>query len=156
MSIDPATLTLIASGLSAAGSIFKGHREAKEAEAHADYKSAVELQQAKRERQVTAVEEEDFRREQSRRLAQRRAAMGAGGFEAGTGSPLLAAEDFAAESELQAQRIRSGGDLRASRMEQQAGLTRTSGMMASRSAKRTGYARAGSSLLTGAVSAYGK
>jgi len=156
MSIDPVTLTLIASGISAVGSIFKGHQEAKQAKAYGDYKSAVELQQANRERKVSAAEEEDFRRQQSRLYAQRRAAMGASGVQSGTGSSLLAAEDFAAESELQALRIRSGGQARAGRMEQQAGLTRLAGRNAASSAKQAGYARAGSSLLTGFTTAYGR
>lgn len=128
--------------LSAASAISQGIS----AKNQADTQAAINEQQAMREKQVSAGEERDFRRKQSRLLAERRAGLGASGVEIGTGTPLLAASDFAAETELQALRIRSGGDIRATRLEQGAQLTRAAG----RAKQRQGLFRAGSSLLSGA------
>ncbi len=147
MSIDPLTLALISAGFQAVGAISQGQAAGRQA----DFKAAVTQQQAERERQVSASEEEDFRRRQSAILAQRRAGLGAAGVEIGTGTPLLAAGDFAAETELQALRIRSGGETRSTRLEQQAELTSAGG----RSARTRGFFRAGSSLLSGAAKKFG-
>lgn len=141
MPIAPATALLIASAVSAVGSISQGRAAGKQAE----FQAAVNEQQAARERQISAGTEEDFRRKQSSLLAQRRAALGGAGIETGTGTSLLAAKDFAAETELQALRIRSGGETTATRLQQQAELTRLGG----KSAQTRGFARAGSSLLSG-------
>ena len=72
--------------------------------------------------------------------------MGASGVDPATGSPLLVSEDIAGEVELQAQRIRAGGEVRATRLEQQAQLSRLQG----RQAQTGGFLRAGSLLLSGA------
>lgn len=133
-----ATAAAILSGI---GSISAGQAVGKQAA----FQAAVNEQQAARERQISVAEEEDFRRRQSAALAERRAAGGAAGVELGTGSPLLAAGDFAAETELQALRIRAGGKTRVSRLEQQAELTRRAG----RSAATRGFLRGGASLLSG-------
>lgn len=138
---------MLASVMNAVGSISQGRSDIEQANSQA---SMLE-QQAARERQIAADEERDFRKKQSAVAAKYRAAMGASGTEIGTGTPLLAAMDFAAETELQAQRIREGGATRAGRMQQEAGLTRSAG----RAAQRQGYMRAGSSLLTGAGQYYG-
>ena len=66
------------------------------------------------------------------------------------GSPLLVSEDFAAEVEFQALRIRSGGELRATRAEQQATLQRLKG----RAARTSGFTRGGALLLSGAGKAF--
>ena len=141
MPISTSTAILIGAGLSAVSAISQGQAAKKEA----GFRATVAQQQAQREREVSDAEEEDFRRAQTTALAQRRAALGASGIDIGTGSPLLAASDFAAETELQALRIRSGGETRATRLEQNASLLRSSG----RNAQRQGFMRAGSSLLTG-------
>ena len=67
------------------------------------------------------------------------------------GSPLLVSEDFAAEVEFQALRIRSGGELRATRAEQQAVLQRFQG----RAARSAGFVRGGALLITGAGKSFG-
>ena len=118
----------------------------------ADFQSKVLAQQAERERLDASQREEDFRRQQSRLMATRRALMGASGVETSEGSPLLVSEDLAGESEYQALRIRSGGETVASRLEQQAILQRASG----RSAERSGFMRGGALLLSGAGSAFGR
>lgn len=118
----------------------------------AEFQSDVASQQAAQERTASRQEEEDFRREQSRLFARRRAVMGASGVETSVGSPLLASEDFASETELQARRIRAGGELRATRLGQQASLY---GSQAS-SARAGGFTRAGSLLLSGAGNIWGR
>ena len=110
----------------------------------ASAQAAVLRQQAEQTRKQAEADEDDFRRRQSRLLAERRAGMGGSGVQQGEGSPLLVAEDFAAETELQALRIRSGGVVRATRLEQQASLTRSAGLF-----------RGGSLLLTGLGRSFG-
>ena len=65
---------------------------------------------------------------------------------------MLVSEDFAGEAELQALRIRTGGEVTATRLEQQAGLERFRG----RSSRRAGFVRGGSLLLSGAAKAFDK
>ena len=137
---------LTAAALSAVGNIHQGQT----AKAQSEFTAKVGEQQAARERQIAASEEDDFRRKQSRLLAERRAALGKSGVEQGTGTPLLAASDFVAETELQALRIRAGGETQASRLEQQAELSRRAG----KSAEQRGYLRGGASLLSGYAGAF--
>lgn len=139
--------TIAAAGLAGGGAIAEGRASEKQSKFQAD----VGKQQATRERQISEAEETDFRRRNRALLASKRAAMGASGVDISAGSPLLAFGDFAAEAELQAQRIRSGGEVRATRLEQQAELDK----MAGRQAKRRGFSRAGASLLSGASRAFG-
>lgn len=68
-----------------------------------------------------------------------------------SGSPLLVSEDFAGEAELQALRIRTGGEVTATRAEQQATLQRFQG----RAAQRSGFIRGGALLISGAGKAFG-
>lgn len=147
MAVTTTTAILALAAVSAASSISQGQAAAKQA----GFQATVQRQQAQREREISVAEEEDFRRRQSSFLAQRRAALGASGIRQGTGTPLLTSEDFAREVEFQALRIRSGGEVRATRAEQQAGLTSAAG----RSARQRGFFRAGSSLLSGASEAFG-
>ena len=144
MALPPAVLTaiqVIGVVTSVVGAISQG----KAAQAQANLQSGILQQQATRERQQAAADEDDFRRKQSRILAARRAVGGASGITP-TGSSLLVAEDFAGEVELNALRIREGGELRATRAEQKATLQRFKG----RAASRAGFFRGGSLLLTGA------
>ena len=127
--------------LSAASSIKQGRDAKKQADAQAN----IAGEQAARERELAGFSEQDFRRRQSAALGEFKAARGASGTVSGTGTDLLASEDFLNEVELQALRIRKGGQVQASRLEQQADLLRSAG----RSARTAGYARGGASLLTG-------
>lgn len=145
MAITTGTALLLSAAFGAAGAISQGQSAKKQA----DFQARVNEEQAARERLVSAQEERDFRKQQESILSQRRAAMGKSGVSQGTGSPLLAASDFSSEAELQALRIRSGGQTRSTRLEQQADLFRMGG----KSAQRQGFARAGSSLLSGAIDA---
>lgn len=132
--------------VSAVGAIQQGRA----AQRTGDFQAAILRQQADRERLQAESDEKDFRRKQSRILAARRAALGASGVEPAEGSPLLVSEDFAGEVELQALRIRSGGEVRATRAEQQAVLQRFQG----RAARRAGVTRGGALLLSGAGKAF--
>lgn len=142
------TIATVGSSLIGAIGVIASGQAAKK---QADFQATVMRQQAERERQEAAAQEEDFRREQSRLMARRRAVGGAAGVDIGSGSPLLVSEDFASEVELQAQRIRSGGALRATRLEQSARLEGMRG----RSARTAGLARGGASLLHGLGEAFG-
>ena len=140
-------LSAVGTAVQALGAIQKGQA----AQSQANLQASILQQQAERERQEAEAREEDFRRRQSLNLAFRRAALGASGVVQGEGSPLLVGEDFAAEVEFQALRIRSGGELRATRAEQQAALQRFQG----RAASRAGFVRGGSLLITGAGKSFG-
>ena len=153
--MDPGTAFLIAStAMKAFGAISQGKAQRKQANFQAgmsDFEAAVLRQQAERERQVAAAGEDDFRRAQRRFLGQRRAELGASGVDISTGTPLIAIGDFAAETELQAMRIREGGEASATRLEQQAGLSNLQARMnrlAGKSAAKRGLFKAGSSLLS--------
>lgn len=141
MAISVGTALAIGTGVSAAGAILEGRARGRQAEEEA----RILEEQAARERELTEEEIRDFRRNQSRFFAERRAALGASGIDLSTGTPILAAEDFAAEVELQVRRIRKGGEVRMSRLQQQAGLLREAG----RTAETAGLFRGGASLLTG-------
>lgn len=149
-----ATVVTLADALTVAGGVIgaaSSMSQAKAQASQANYQSEVLRQQAQQDRERARLDEEDFRRQQSRMAAARRAALGASGIEGGTGSSLLVAEDFAGEAELGALRIRHGGAVSATRREQSAELQRFSG----RNALRAGKFRAGASLLSGAVKAFG-
>ncbi len=148
MAFSATTLLIAGAGLSAFSAISQGQAASSEAK----FRASVSQQQAAREREVAAAEERDFRRRQSQAFAQGIADLGGSGIDIQTGTPLLTSEDFAAETELQALRIRSGGETRALRAEQEAQLLRRAG----RAAKRRGFLRAGASLLTGAGRVFGQ
>ncbi len=137
---DPGTIAIIGIVMKGVGFITQGIA----AKRQGDFQAAILRQQAERSRQEAAAKEEDFRRNQSRALATRRAALGATGLEPASGSLLAVSEDFAGEVELQALRIRSGGELRATRAEQNALLQRFKG----RAARASGFLRGGSLLVS--------
>lgn len=139
---------LIAAGAAAAGNIQQGEAEKKQL----DFQKRVSAQQAESEREVSAAQERDYRKAQAARLAEIRASLGASGTDTSTGTPVLALADFEGETELNALRIRSGGDIRSRRLEEQAGFYGSAG----KSAQTRGYTRAGSSLLSGYASSFNK
>ena len=150
MCFDPATIALVATIGGAAISTIGAIQQGQAASAQAGLQAGILEQQATRDRQQAAADEADFRARQSRAMAARRAGLGASGVDPSTGSPLLVSEDFASEVELSALRIRGGGEVRATRAEQQATLQRFQG----RAAKRAGFVRGGALLLTGAGKAF--
>ena len=137
-------LTIAGAVLGAMGSIAAGQAQANAA----DFNAQIAQQQADRERQIADREAADFRRQQSRVLAASRARRAGSGVTS-QGSPLMVDEATAAEIELGAQNTIVGGATRASRLEQQAALDRSS----ARGAKVGSFLTAGSTLLTGAGNA---
>lgn len=100
-------------------------------------------QQAEFDTQAATDRERDYRRETGFILAARRAGLGAQGVRQ-EGTPQLVDDSIVTESEIQALRIRKGG-------EAQARITRQGG----KNAETAGYWRAGSSLLSGVGSMAG-
>jgi len=135
-----AFLALAGMALQAIGTI----REGQAAEQRGKYQAAVLGQQAEQEENASALEESDFRRETSRRLASARAIAGATGTQL-SGSTIGVISDMAGEAEKQAMRIRSGGELAASRIRQQGTLAEWEG----KETKKASYSRTGANLLKG-------
>lgn len=136
-----AIAAVASAGIGAVGAIAQGQAASKQAK----FQAQLAEQQAAHARRVAAAQEGDFRHDQSRQMARRRAALGGAGIEGGTGSPLYVTSDLAGEIELNALRIRQGGEVEATRLQQQAELYRTAG----KNAKRQAMFRAGASLLSG-------
>lgn len=99
--------------------------------------------------EVAAGNERDYRRESAFMLASRRAGLGAQGVRQ-EGTPQLVDESTVSESEIQALRIRQGGQREAANLKQQAAYTRKGGQAAA----TAGYYRAGASLLSGIGDVY--
>ncbi len=106
-------LLIAAAGFSAVSSIRKAEGQA----AQHKFQAQVNAQQAARERQLAAVEEQRLRRRDSRALAEQRARFGAAGIDPSLGSPLLAQEDAARESEFEGLLVREAGLERARQRE---------------------------------------
>lgn len=83
-------------------------------------------QQANFTRKQAAVDADEFRRRQRRLLSSARAGRGAAGVDLLQGSSLLVDDDTIAEIEFGAENIRNGGDVQATRLDQQAGQARAS------------------------------
>lgn len=103
---------------------------------------------ARYEREIAAANEAAYRKKTDRLLASQRAAFGAAGVDF-AGTALDVSEETAGEAELQAQRIRSGGEATAIQLGNQANLTRWSG----EAGARTATIRAGATALGGAARA---
>ena len=129
-----------ANGLSVVGTLAAGRAAKKKAE----FEAGVAEQQGARARLVAQANERDFRRDISRRVASARAGIAGAGGEL-SGSSLRSLQDFVAEAEVGALRIREGGVFQQRRLTQQASLLRASG----KSAERQSFLRAGSTLLQG-------
>lgn len=137
-----AEIALLASfAVAAVGSIQQGNAADSQARAQAE----VQRQQAERERLQAEADATEFRDDQQRLMARRRAILGGSGVVGSTGSPLLASEDFIGETTYQALKIKSGGEVRSTRLKQQANLTLAKG----RSDRTAGFYRGGASLLKG-------
>lgn len=139
--ISTSTLLLAGVAMAAAGTVAAGVA----AKERSDFEATDQRQRADRELEIAAMKEEDFRRDESRRAATSRANQGRSGVQDSTGSPLLVTGDFEMEKELQALRIRAGGAVNSSRLRDQATLTKAAG----KNERTQGFARAGSTLLTG-------
>ncbi len=153
----------IATVVGVVGSIVQGNAQAKQIEGQAEASAIqseatakINREQAAREVLVASQQEGDFRLRQRRAASDIRAAAGARGVFVDVGSILLSAEDFARQTEIQALRIREGGEVRSTRLEQQAslltsqaGATRSLGSSGASAARTAGFFGAGTSLLSG-------
>jgi hypothetical protein len=125
--------------LSAAGSIKKGEA----AQQAASYNAAVDQQRAAEEQDQAAASTQDYIRKGSDTVESAVASQGASGV-TGEGSPLMVDENTVRQVALGAARTLQGGDLRASRLKDDATLQKMKG-----DAAVTGsYLDAGGSLLT--------
>ncbi len=138
---EPATIVAAAAAtISAAGAISAGQASKRQFA----FTAAVQRQQAEREAQIAAVEEQRHRIASERQAGTIRARLAASGIDPGSGTALLVQEDFAQEAELDALLIRSGGEARASTLLNEAELSGAKGSAAA----TAGFAKAGSTLLT--------
>lgn len=140
MGIETLALAGLAGGLlSAGGSLFKG-RATKSA---SDYNATVDTQRAAEEKDQAAASTQDYLRKGSDTVESAVAAQGATGV-TGEGSPLMVDENTVRQVALGAARTLQGGDLRASRLKDDATLQKMKGD----NAVTASYLDAGSSLLT--------
>src|SRR5882757_3337587 len=132
---------LLAGGsiLGAAGSIQKGQAT----QQAADYNAAVDSQRAAEERDQAAAATQDYIRKGSDTVEAGRAARGVTGVTS-EGSPLMVDESTVRQVALGAARTLQGGELRASRLEDDATLQKMKG----ENAVTASYLDAGSSLLS--------
>ena len=142
MGLETLALTAgIGGGLfSAAGSIQKGQADQQAAQ----YKAAVDQQRAAEEKDQAAAQTQDYIRKGSDAEATAVADQGATGV-TGSGSPLMVDENTVRQVALGAARTLQGGQLRASRLQDDATLKTMQG----NNAVTSSYLDAGSSLLTG-------
>jgi len=134
------------------------YQEGKAAESQAraeaawhEYNAKVARREEEAERQATAFEVQQHRREAKQLLARQRALVGKAGVTA-EGSPLLFAEDTASQLALESTMIRMGGARRAARFRSQSILDISmAGAAKSRATAygKAGALRAGSTLLGG-------
>lgn len=146
MGIETLALAGLAGGaLSAVGSIYKG-QATKQA---SDYNAAVDNQRAAEEKDQAGAATQDYIRKGSDTVEGAVASQGASGVTM-AGSPLMVDENTVRQVALGAARTLAGGDLRASRLKDDATLQKMKG-----DAAVTGsYLDAGGSLLT-SVGKYG-
>lgn len=131
-------------GVQAVGSIMS----ARAASQAAEYNQKISLQNAQIAKQQTEADVISLRKKQYQQLGAIRAAVGASGVTM-EGSPLDVLEASVSEAELDAQRLRYSGELRARGYENEAVLYE----MESETAKTSGYFNSASALLTGGAQA---
>lgn len=127
--------------VSAVGSIASGQASASAAK----FQSAVLAQQAERQRQIAEREAERFRRQQGAIAAAARTKRAGSGVLPNEGTSLLVEDTLFDEILLGEAFIKQSGQVRASRLLDQAALTRFRG----RVARDQGFLSAGDTLLTG-------
>lgn len=124
--MGPETLAAIAAITSVVGTVGGGIMQARQA----GQQAAVQRQQADFARKQSEIDAKEFRRQQMRLLGSARAARGASGVDLLSGSPLLVDDDTIEEIVFNTERIRQGGQVQGTRLDQQAGFTASSGSAA--------------------------
>lgn len=141
LAVISGVLGLAGGAISAAGSLKKGDA----AQEAANFNAAADRQRAAGERDQAAASRQDYLRKGSNTEASAVADLGAAGVTS-EGSPLMVNEDTVRQIALGASRITAGGEMRATRLEEEAQLS----IMKGKAAKEASYYDAGSSLLGGA------
>jgi hypothetical protein len=137
---------LIASALPAAGSAYGTYAAGEAQGKAADYNQQSADMQAQQARDAAAIAEEEARERNARLQGMARARASASGVVTSEGSPLLVLMDNAAQAELEAQRIRYGGEVRAAGLESESRLQGAYGA----NARTAGAIGTGVSLLSSA------
>lgn len=141
-----AVVGLLGSAVSAMGAIAQGNAAA----ASAKYNAAAQEQQARAEKDAASAEAQDYRRQNNAQVAAARAARMASGVTM-AGSPLMVEEATVREIALGSARLVNRGAQRATRLRNEAELSR----MNAKASRTAGYLNAGSSLLSGFGNAIG-
>ena len=150
-----AEYAIIAAAVAAAGSTaYSADAQRRAGNQQADYNAAVAEEDAKAAKAKAEYDEKAHRENVRKILATQRALYGKAGLSM-EGSPLLVMEDTEKQGELDALAIRYGGDVASARSRSEANLARMTGRNNAYAAK-AGYIQAGSTLLSGAASAYGQ
>ena len=150
--------TVASAGVSAFSAVQQGRSAAAQAKQQAawdDYNAKVAEREADAERRAADFESIQDTRRAKKLLARGRALRGMSGVTA-EGSPLLLAEDTAAQLAIEGANIRTTGARRVQVLRGRAILDTAAGLAARRSApglKRAGITRAGASLLQGGAQA---
>lgn len=149
------TLTTVGTGVAAAGQVAAGRAAEVEAESArniANYNAAVMEQEAKAVRQKATFEQQRQAKRAARIRSTMQARIGVTGAVPTRGAPLLATAEQEAELELENLLIGYEGEIGARRAISAAEQERLKGRLAvqrGEAAKRAGYFRAGTTLLTG-------
>lgn len=120
----------------------------------ANLQAQISRERAESERQVSAGEARQFDREQSALRARQRAVRAGSGVVPTAGSSLLVDQDVAREIALNRAIIEAGGEIRGTRLEQEAallGLKGDTAAEAGEAARKGSFFKAGATALTGAA-----
>lgn len=138
-------LIAAATAVAVTGTVIAADNSRRAANQNADAQEQAAISAQKK----AAYDETRHREGVAKLLSAQRALYGKSGVSM-EGSPLLVMEDTAGQGELDALAIRYGGDVAAARERSAANLSRMQG----KAAQTAGYFQAGSTLLSGASSAY--
>lgn len=134
-------LSLASAGIGAVGAMQQANAQANAAK----YEAQVREQQAQSERQRAAAQAQDYRRQESSKLATSRARLAGSGVSSSFGTPLLVDESAVREIALSSSRITNAGEINATRLENEAASRRS----AAKNYRTAGAIGAGASLLSG-------
>lgn len=148
---EPMTIATTLAVVSIVGQGYAAKKQGKYKKGVADYNARVQKNEATEVR-AKGVEEENIQRERTAKLlSKQRAQMGAANIELGTGSALDIQEETELLGEVDALRIKSSFERKATSLETGAELTRAEGVAAEKAGKQAFY----SSLLSGGGQAAG-
>lgn len=144
---DPGTALLATSaGIDAFGQVQAGRA----ASAFGQFQNQIAQENARLERQAALADESRLRDQTRQAIGQQTARFAAANVDTGFGSPLIALAKSAVNAELDALRVRTGGQIRARDERLRGQLARAQG----RSARGQAFLGAGATLLSGAQEAF--